>query len=62
MVFKEDLKEVAEMAWGEEPGMVQYSFTSTETRRLVKTDSSERPPQLSHSSLTMSKQAAQRMP
>ena len=33
--------------------MVQYSFTSTETRRLVRTDSSGRPPRLSHSSWTM---------
>ena len=32
---------------------VQYSFTSTETRRLVRTDSSGRPPRLSHSSWTM---------
>ena len=30
--------------------MVQYSFTSTETRRLVRTDSPGRPPRLSHSS------------
>ena len=28
-------------------------FTSTETRRLVRTDSSGRPPRLSHSSLTL---------
>ena len=33
--------------------MVQYSFTSTETRRLVRTDSPGRPPQLSRSSWTM---------
>ena len=33
--------------------MVQYSFTSTETRRLVRTDSTGRPPRLSHSSWTM---------
>ena len=33
--------------------MVQYSFTSTETRRLVRTDSPGRPPLLSHSSWTM---------
>ena len=33
--------------------MVQYSFTSTETRRLVRTDSPGRPPRLSHSSWTM---------
>ena len=31
--------------------MVQYSFTSTETRRLVRTDSSGRSPRLSHSLL-----------
>ena len=30
-----------------------YSFTSTETRRFVRTDSSGRPPRLSHSSWTM---------
>ena len=34
--------------------MVQYSLTSTETRRLVRTDSPGRPPRLSHSSWTMS--------
>ena len=33
--------------------MVQYIFTSTETRRLVRTDSPGRPPRLSHSSWTM---------
>ena len=33
--------------------MVQYSCTSTESRRLVRTDSSGRPPRLSHSSWTM---------
>ena len=33
--------------------MVQYSFTSTETRRLVRTDSPGRPPRLSYSSWTM---------
>ena len=32
--------------------MVQYTFTSTETRRLVRTDSPGRPPRLSHSSWT----------
>ena len=32
---------------------VQYSFTSTETRRLVRTDSPGRPPRLSLSSWTM---------
>ena len=33
--------------------MVQYSFISTETRRLIRTDSPGRPPRLSHSSWTM---------
>ena len=33
--------------------IVQYSFTSTETRRLVRTDSPGRPPRLSHSSWTI---------
>ena len=33
--------------------MVQYCFTSTETIRLVRTDSPGRPPRLSHSSWTM---------
>jgi len=33
--------------------MVQYSFTSKDTRRLVRTDSPGRPPRLSHSSWTM---------
>ena len=32
--------------------MVQYIFTSTETRRLVRTDSPGRPPRLTHSSWT----------
>ena len=35
------------------PSMVQYSFTSTEARRFVRTDSPGRPPRLSHSSWTM---------
>ena len=33
--------------------MVQYSFRSMETRRLIRTDSPGRPPRLSHSSWTM---------
>ena len=33
--------------------MVQYCFTSTETMRLVRTDSPGRPPRLSHSSWNM---------
>ena len=40
-------------SWDQCRSMVQYSFTSTETRRLVKTDSLGRPPRLSHSSWTM---------
>ena len=35
---------------GTSRSMVQYSFTSTETVRLVRTDSPGRPPRLSHSS------------
>ena len=40
-------------SWDQCRSMVQYSFTSTETRRLVRTDSPGRPPRLSHSSWTM---------
>ena len=40
-------------SWDQCWSMVQYSFTSTETRRLVRTDSPGRPPRLSHSSWTM---------
>ena len=39
--------------WDQCRSMVQYSFTSMETRRLVRTDSPGRPPRLSHSSWTM---------
>ena len=39
--------------WDQCRSTVQYSFTSTETRRLVRTDSPGRPPRLSHSSWTM---------
>ena len=39
-------------SWDQCRSMVQYSFTSTETRRLVRTDSPGRPPRLSHSSWT----------
>ena len=35
--------------------MVHYSFTSTETRRLVRADNPGRPPRLSHSSWTMTR-------
>ena len=38
--------------------MVQYSFTSTESRGLVRTDSPGRPPRLSHSSWTMRRRNA----
>ena len=40
-------------SWDQCRSMVQYSVTSTETRRLVRTDSPGRPPPLSHSSWTM---------
>ena len=40
-------------SWDQCRSMVQYSFTSTETRRLVRTDSPGRPPRLSHNSWTM---------
>ena len=40
-------------SWDQCQSMVQYSFTSTETRRLVRTDRPGRPPRLSHSSWTM---------
>ena len=40
-------------SWDQCRSMVQCSFTSTETRRLVRTDSSGRPPRLSHSSWTI---------
>ena len=41
-------------SWDQCRSMVQHSFTATETRRLVRMDSPGRPPQLSHSSWTMS--------
>ena len=41
-------------SWDQCVSMVQYSFTSTETIRLIRTDSPGRPPRLSHSSWTMS--------
>ena len=40
-------------SWDQCRSMVQYRFTSTETRRFVRTDSPGRPPRLSHSSWTM---------
>ena len=40
-------------SWDQCRSIVQYSFTSTETRRLVRTDSPGRPPRLLHSSWTM---------
>ena len=42
-----------DVGWDQCRSMVQYCFTSTETRRLVRTDSPGRPPRLSHSSWTM---------
>ena len=40
-------------SWDQCVSMVQYCFTSMETRRLVRTDSPGRPPRLSHNSWTM---------
>ena len=40
-------------SWDQCRSMVQYSFTSTETMMLVRTDSPGRPPRLSHNSWTM---------
>ena len=40
-------------SWDQRVSMVHYSFTSTETMRLVRTDSPGRPPRLSHSSWTI---------
>ena len=40
-------------SWDQCRSTVQYSFTSTETTRLVRTDSPGRPPRLSHISWTM---------
>ena len=40
-------------SWDQCWSMVQHSFTSMETRRLIKMDSPGQPPQLSHSSWTM---------
>ena len=40
-------------SWDQCWSMVQYSFTSTETRRIVRMDSPGRPPRLSHSFWTM---------
>ena len=42
-------------SWDQCVSMVQYSFTFTETRRLVRTDSPGRPPRLSHSSWTIAR-------
>ena len=40
-------------SWDQRVNMVQYSFTSTETVRLVRTESPGRPPRLLHSSWTL---------
>ena len=45
--------DILRTSWDQCRSMVQYSFTSTETKRLVRTDSPGRPPRLSHSSWTM---------
>jgi len=42
-------------SWDQCQSMVQYSFMSTETRRLVRTDNPGWPPRLSHSSWTRSR-------
>ena len=47
-------------SWDQYRSMVQYSFTSTETRRLVRTDSPGRPLRLSHSSWTMATRLSHR--
>ena len=47
-------------SWDQCKSMVQYSFTSTETVRLVMTDSPARPPRLSHCSWTMCSQSLAR--
>ena len=47
------LVDILGTTWDQCQSMVQYSFTSTKTRRLVGTDSPGRPPRLSHSSWTM---------
>ena len=45
--------DIWETSWDQCRSMVQYSFTSTETVRLVRTDSpGTRPPRLSHNSST----------
>ena len=48
--------DILETSWDQCRSMIQYSFTSTETRRLVRTNSPGRPPRLSHSSWTMTLQ------
>ena len=45
--------DILRTSWDQCRSMVQYSFTSMETRRLMRTDSPGRPPWLSHSSWTM---------
>ena len=44
---------IRDNGWDQCWNMVRYSFTSTETRKLVRTDSPGRPSRLSHSSWTM---------
>ena len=45
--------DISGTSWDQCRSMVQCSFTSTETRRLLRTDSPGRSPRLSHSSWTM---------
>ena len=40
-------------SWDQRVSMVQHCFTSTETVRLIRTESPGRPPRLSHSSWTL---------
>ena len=48
------LVDILGTSWDQCVSMVQYCFTSTETTRLVRTDSPGRPPRLSNSSWTIS--------
>jgi len=49
--------DISGTSWDQCRSIVQYSFTSTETIRLVRTDSPGRPPRLSRSSWTMFSEA-----
>ena len=45
--------DISGTSWDQCVSTIQYYFTSTETRRLVRTDSPGRPPRLSHSYWTL---------